>query len=178
MTLLGAAAAAWIVIGPVGAGLVVIVSVGKRMKRRKPHSTPLRPLLMLLLVELRAGQSVLSALRLVSDYFDDDTDLQRVVNVATVSGIHRALDVCSGNLLILMTQLARAQLSGSSAAEAVRRMLESDLARERARRLASTKALPVRLMIPLTLLILPGVVLFGYGPTLVSLLNDVVVPFD
>jgi hypothetical protein len=56
-------------------------------------------------------------------------------------------------------------------------MLESDVARERSERLARTRALPVRLMVPVTLLILPGVVILTYGPTLIKLLNDVVVPF-
>jgi hypothetical protein len=40
------------------------------------------------------------------------------------------------------------------------------------------RALPVRLMIPLTLLILPGVVLLSYGPTILSLLEGLVVPLD
>jgi pilus assembly protein TadC len=78
---------------------------------------------------------------------------------------------------MLITQLARVQISGASAADAVRRMLEADAARDRAQQLAKTKALPVRLMVPLTLMILPGVVLLVYGPTLIDVLGQVMDPF-
>jgi hypothetical protein len=50
--------------------------------------------------------------------------------------------------------------------------MDEDLARERAKRLAKARSLPVRLMIPLTLLVLPGLVLLLYAPSLVQLFDD------
>lgn len=138
----------------------------------------MRPILMMLLIELRSGKSVLAALQTVADRFADQSALRRSVNVAAVSGIASAIAISEGRVLLLLTQLAGAQTSGSSAADAVRRMLESDAARDRALQLAKTKSLPVRLMVPLTLLILPGVVLLAFGPTLIDVLNQVMDPFE
>lgn len=146
-------------------------------RRRRLTGETFRPVLMMLLVELRSGMSVLSALQAVARRFPENTELLRSVNLATVSGMHSAVAVSQGRIRLLFTQMARVQISGASAADAVRRMLEADAARERARKLARTKALPVRLMIPLTLMILPGVVLLVYGPTLIDALGQVMDPF-
>lgn len=176
MTALAVVSTAWLVAGPVGVLAGGLLRVAYRLVLRPDRPIEIRPILMMLLVELRAGRSVLSALQAVAARFSDVRELQRVANVATVSGIPAAVPVANGDLLVLMTRLSRAQTSGSSAAEAVRRMLESDIARERSRRLARTRSMPVQLMIPMTLLILPGVLLLAYGPTLIALLNQVVVP--
>jgi pilus assembly protein TadC len=156
-------------------GLVSAVTLFKR--RRRLTSETFRPILMMLLVELRSGLSVLSALQAVSRRFPENTELLRSVNLATVSGMHSAVAASQGRIRMLITQLARVQISGASAADAVRRMLEADAARDRAQQLAKTKALPVRLMVPLTLMILPGVVLLVYGPTLIDVLGQVMDPF-
>jgi hypothetical protein len=56
-------------------------------------------------------------------------------------------------------------------------MLDSDLAREKAERLARTRSLPVQLMVPMSLLLLPGMILVSYGPSLVALVDDLAAPF-
>jgi hypothetical protein len=144
---------------------------------RKKKSPPVRPVLLMLLVELRSGLSVLAALRSVAGRFPDYQDLAVATSMASVAGVDEAINASRGEVKVLMTHLARASASGGSAADAVRRMLESDFAREKADRLARARALPVRLMIPVTLLLLPGVVLLVYGPTIVSLIDDLAIPF-
>ena len=163
--------------GPIGASLGALAFVGFQMRRTRAAPTGTRPILMMLLVELRSGHSVLSALQSASDRFGDHRELNQATRVATVSGLESAMDAVSGEFRSLLLHLRRAQLSGSSAADVVRRMLESDLAREKALRLAKTRSLPVRLMIPTTLFVLPGVILLAYGPGLVTLLTDLVGPF-
>jgi hypothetical protein len=51
-------------------------------------------------------------------------------------------------------------------------MLENELAADRARRVARARTLPVRLMIPLTLLMLPGLILLLYAPSLLAMFED------
>lgn len=162
-------------LGVVVAGLAMVAMRVRRTRRRRV--VVVRPVLLMLLVELRSGLSVLASLHSVARRLPDFDELQRAVRIATVAGLPVAAERSTGPILLLLSQLARAQASGSSAADSVRKMLESDIARERSERLARTRALPVKLMIPVTLLILPGVILLGYGPTLINLLNDVVVPF-
>jgi hypothetical protein len=51
-------------------------------------------------------------------------------------------------------------------------MLEQSLAEERTRRLARARSLPVRLMVPVTLFMLPGLVLMLYAPSLFQLFDE------
>lgn len=161
-----------------GAVAAVLVIGFRRHLPRRRREDDLRPIMMVLLVELRGGRSVLSALQAASGRFPEAGELKRVVRVASVAGLTAAVDETRGGMRFLLIHLARAQATGASAADAVRRYLDDDIARERAERQARIKALPVRLMLPLSLLTLPGVVLLAYGPTILSLLDGLVVPFD
>lgn len=177
MIILPIMAAGLVVGGPllaIGSGVLYL---GLRSRPRRTRRVEFRPVLMMLLVELRAGSSVLAAIQSVASRFPRYGELNVAARVATVGGIETAVDLSRGQVRVLLTHLARAQASGGSAADAVRRMLDSDIARERSIRLARTRALPVRLMIPVTLLLLPGVVLLVYGPVLVSMIDDLAVPF-
>jgi pilus assembly protein TadC len=128
--------------------------------------------LLLLLVELRSGLSVLAALIAVSESIPGYRSLRTVARVARVSGLLSALPYADDRLRPVVAQLARAQRSGASLSEAVRRMLETELGSERARRIAKARTLPVKLMIPVTLLMLPGLVLLLYAPSLLSMFED------
>lgn len=147
----------------------------RRPLRRKP--LPVRPILITVLVELRSGLSVLAALQSATRRFPDREDLAVLTRVATVSGLDEAISTARGPLKVMVAHLARASANGSSASDAIRRMLDSDLAREKAEKLARTRSLPVQMMLPLSLLLLPGVLLISYGPTLIGLLDDLVAPF-
>lgn len=153
-----------------GVGLVLALP---RIRRRRPGQPSSRLVLLLLIVELRSGLSVLAALQEVSAALPGHHDLRRVARVATVSGLTTAIPHAGPSLRPVIAQLARAQRSGASLDSAARRMLEQDLARERSARLARARSLPVRLMLPVTLLMLPGLVLLLYAPALLRLLDDI-----
>lgn len=155
-------------------GVLGLAALRLRPVRQAPLQ--MRPVLIALLVEIRSGKSVLSSLQHVAGRFPESAELGRAVRLATVSGLPIALQETAGPLRVLLAHLARSQAGGLSAADVVRRMIESDIARDRAARIARARALPVRLMFPVTLLILPGVVLLSYGPTLLSLLDRLAVP--
>jgi hypothetical protein len=177
--LLLTASAALIVAGPAASAAVLLLVVVRRwMTREKaPVRTTLRPLLLVLLVELRAGASVLAALESTARLFPDDRALASVARLSRVIGIPATANRVGGEMRLLAAHLARAQVTGGSAADAVRRMIESDLARDRNRRMARLRSLPVRLMVPTTLLILPGVLLLAYGTSISRLFGELVVPF-
>lgn len=162
-----------IVAGPFGAivgGALPFAVARIRAKRVKPPVT--RLVLLLLLVELRSGLSVLAALQHVSASLPDHKDLRRVSRVATVSGLTASISHGGPDLRQVVAQLARSQRSGGSLSSTVRHLLEQDLAEERTRRLAKARSLPVRLMLPVTLLMLPGLVLMLYAPSLIGLFDD------
>lgn len=159
--------------GPAGALVGLVVARIPIPRRAGPTQVPsTRLVMMLLLVEVRSGQSVLASLQATSRRLPEDGALRRVARMATVSGLIPALSVCDDRLRPLVAQLARAQKSGASMAPAIRRMLEQDLSEYRSDRLAAARALPVKLMIPVTLLMLPGLVLLLYAPNLIRIFSQ------
>lgn len=154
--------------GPVGAavGASIALLSTRRLSRPDPDPEP-RLVMMLLLVELRSGMSVLAALQSVSARLPQYAALRRVSRVALVSGLLAAFRESDEPLRPIVAQLARAQRSGASLSSAVRRLLDQDLSRFRTLHLARARALPVKLMIPVTLLMLPGLVLLLYAPDLI-----------
>ena len=167
------ASAGLIIGGPLGAlvgGSVAFLYPWIRASRST--QPPTRLVLLLLLVQLRSGLSVLAGLQQVSDSLPDHADLRRVARVATVSGLTAAIPLAGSGLRPVVAQLARSQRSGGSLVSTVRRMLEQSLAEERTRRLARARSLPVRLMVPVTLFMLPGLVLMLYAPSLFQLFDE------
>lgn len=168
-----AASAGLVAAGPLGAvvGGAVIWLVSRVPRRAAPYPG-IRLVLVVLLVEVRSGLSILAALQSASSLLGGHPGLRRAARVATVSGLTSAISVAGPELRPVLAQLARAQVSGASITGALRAMLERDLAAERARRIAAARSLPVRLMIPVTMLMLPGLVLLLYAPTLLRLFEE------
>lgn len=157
--------------GPFGALLGGVAPLfGSRLSSSRTSARETRVILVLLLVELRSGSSVLAALQRAAVALPAHPDLRRLSRVATVSGLTASID-CAGELRPLVVHLARAQRSGASLSTVVRHLLEQDLAADRAARLARARSLPVRLMVPVALLMLPGLVLLLYAPSLLSTLE-------
>jgi hypothetical protein len=146
-----------------------VFGFSNRLRRRR-HV--LRPLLIVLLVELRSGRSVLGALQTASEVFPGHDELVLAARVATISGLTQAVMVVTGEMRGILAQLARAQRSGAALGDTVRSMIEADIAAEKARRVARSRSLPVRLMIPITLLLLPGLVLLLYAPSMLRLFEE------
>ena len=84
--------------GPgVGLALVLVVAIRSLVVRR-PRPKPIRPVLMILIVELRAGRSILGALQEAARVFPDDTQLVLASRVASVSGLTAAVDESRGSI--------------------------------------------------------------------------------
>ena len=174
MKLVLAASVGVVVAGPVGgllAGLAPFVWSKLSARRRAPDPS-INLILLLLLVQLRSGLSVLAALIEVSEAVPRYESLRRVARVARVSGLVASIPYADDSLRPVVAQLARAQHSGASLGGAVRRLLETGLAADRSRRIATARTLPVRLMIPVTLLMLPGLILMLYAPSLLGMFGE------
>lgn len=173
MTAVIGASIGLVVAGSPGAVVgAVVPHLWRLLRHRSEPDPPATLILLLLLVQLRSGLSVLAALIAVSDTVPDHESLRTVARVARVSGLMSALSYADGDLRPVLAQLARAQRSGASLSGSVKRMLEERLAAERARRIARARTLPVRLMIPVTLLMLPGLILLLYAPSLLAMFED------
>lgn len=144
----------------------------ERIRNQRQVPTNLTTVLLMVMIELRSGASVLAALMAVSDALPEDAPLLMVSRVARVAGIMAAVEVSDNRLRPLVAQLSRAQRTGASLTDVVRRLLETELGSDRARRLARARGLPVRLMLPVTLLMLPGLVIFTYAPSLLAMFDE------
>jgi len=173
MTVVLCASLGVIVAGPIGGLVGGLAPVAwDRLSGRPDPDPPLTLVLLLLVVELKSGRSVLAALLAVSESLPEYQNLRTVTRIALVSGLVASLSHANDELRPVIAQLARAQRSGASLSGSVRRILDAVLAAERSRRVARARTLPVRLMIPVTLLMLPGLVLFLYAPTLLGMFDD------
>lgn len=162
-----------IVAGPVGGIVAGLLSRFASLSRRHHGPEPsLTLVLLLLLVQLRSGLSVLAALNEVSAALPGQRSLRSVARVARVSGLVSSLPLADDTLRPVLAQLARAQSTGASLSGVVRRMLDGELAARRAKQIARARTLPIRLMIPVTLLMLPGLVLLLYAPSLLGMFED------
>lgn len=159
--------------GPALALVGVVSAVAVTFKPPRTRSAPIRAVLLVILVELRSGNSILGALRSAAEVFSYDDDIVRAYRVATVSGLAAAAEESTPGLRPALVQLARAQRTGASMATTIRALIEADIAADRSRRLSRARALPVRMMVPITLLLLPGLMLIFYAPGLIGTLTDI-----
>ena len=156
-----------------GAVLGICVSAGFAFWHRlRKRPTLLRPVLIVLLIELRSGRSMLGALQTVAAAFPGQTEMTLAARVATISGLSQAALLMTGEMKGVLSQLARAQKSGAALGDTVRSMIEADIAAEKAIRVARSRSMPVRLLLPITLLLLPGLVLLLYAPSMLRLFED------
>lgn len=155
--------------------VALVVLVGRRPRRRRRSEGVDAPLVgRLVLVGLGAGLSVEGAIELAADEADpvSAVAVRRVAHRARHAGVGAAADGADPELVPLLRVLARAAAVGAPvAAEVAAHLREVDRDR-RSRALASTRSLAVRLALPLTLLVLPGVLLLTVAPTLVATLAD------
>jgi len=99
-----------------------------------------------------------------------------VLRRAAHGGLATALAEASGRGRRLYLLTARAVVTGAPLAPAVDAFVAEAAAAERAAQQESARRLPVRLMLPLALLILPGFVLLTVGPTVLSALERFALP--
>ena len=87
---------------------------------------------------------------------------------AARDGLGHALAAADGRGRPLYAGAARAVVTGAPLAPAVDAVVREAIAGQRAADLEAARRLPVRLMLPLALLILPGFVLLTVGPTVLA----------
>jgi hypothetical protein len=124
----------------------------------------------LVLLGLRAGLTFPVALEVAAA--EVVPPLQRevigVVRSLRLHGAAAGLERAGGRARPLYAAAARAATTGAPVAGAVAAFVAARRDEERARRRAAGARLPVRMLVPLSLLILPGFVLLTVGPALLG----------
>lgn len=127
---------------------------------------------------LTAGLSLHAALANAGQYVGSElqAEVDGVLRGARRSGLAATLSETQGAGQDLYRVTARAVSTGAPLGPAVDSFVHERLGTERAEWLAQARRLPVRLMVPLALLILPGFVLMTLAPALSSTLDRLVFP--
>lgn len=122
-----------------------------------------------LFIALSAGLSVAAALEFAANEVGPAAagEIRSVLRNARNQGLAVALTEADGATGRLFAVLARAQLTGASAVKAVAAFVDEERRDRRARAAEAAQRLPVKLTVPLALLILPGFVLLTFGPTVI-----------
>lgn len=153
-----------------------ILTVRRPTLRRRvaPAESTVGDLARLLSIAAAAGLPLGSALEhVVSELSGPLADeVAGVVRSARTSGITTALLACDG-LGSLGPALARAHAAGSPLAQTLDAHLAAHRSARVARALETARTAPVRVMVPLALLLLPGFTALVVGPTLLDHLIDV-----
>lgn len=127
---------------------------------------------------LSAGLTLSQALTAARPFVHSDlaAEVGDVLRRAARGGLGQALAAADGHGRRLYAGAARAVVTGAPLAPAVDAFVREAIAEQRAADLESARRLPVRLMLPLALLILPGFVLLTVGPTVLAALDRFVLP--
>jgi len=120
-----------------------------------------------MLISVSAGMSPAGALALAAEQVHPllAAEIQTVLGEAQRQGLAAALGAANGRAERLFLLLARAQLTGASTAGTLAAFVEERREAERTGSLEAARKLPVKLTIPLALLILPGFVVLTVGPS-------------
>ncbi len=124
----------------------------------------------MLLISLSAGLPLPAALRVASERVGPtmQAELAELLRSGAHIGMAEALRNHEGRLGRLTLLLARAQVTGASISAAVQSFVTERRDEERASGLEAARRLPVKLTIPLALLILPGFVVLTVGPSVLD----------
>ncbi len=162
-----------------GAGAVV-VWVSKELRSRRRASAADAGLLgRMLLIGLTAGLPPAGALEVAVSELEPALaeQVRAVLRAAGRRGLAAALSETDGPASPLFRSLARAQLSGASSLRVVASFVDEERHARRAAALEAAHKLPVKLAVPLALLILPGFVLLTIGPAVVATVQRLLGPF-
>ncbi len=99
-------------------------------------------------------------------------DVGAVLRAARTSGLGPALGRAEGPLAPLAVHLARAQSTGAALGVAIDSFADRLETEVRTRMLERVRTLPIRLVVPLTLLLLPGFLLVVVAPGVLDVVAD------
>lgn len=173
------AAMAAIVVWRPAFGILALVTVGAfagaarrrrvRAARRRADSD-VASMARILLISLSAGLSMTSGLQLAGAHVGPllQVELNGLLRQGARVGMAEAMRRHTGRAERLALLLARAHVTGSSVGTAVSGYVAELRDEQRSESLESARKLPVKLTIPLALLILPGFVVLTVGPTVLD----------
>lgn len=147
--------------------------VRARLARRRAETSAQADVLMLgelSALGLAAGLDFAGSLQRAAEPLSAEirAEVQGMLRRARLRGLSAALAEESGRCRRLFRLVARAVDTGAPVRGAVEAFVDDAISEERAANLAAIRRLPVKLLFPLSLLILPGFMVLTIGPALLG----------
>lgn len=170
---------------PAGLAVLIVVPLRQVLRQRRRQRAARRAaevdltlLGRMLLVALGAGLPLPAALDVASRHIHPllATEVRALLGKARGHGMALALHQTEGILRPLCRPLARAQLTGASMTDTLTAYLHQAGEEQRTALTERLRSLPVRLMVPVALLLLPGSLAVTLGPLLVERLTSLLGP--
>jgi tight adherence protein C len=119
---------------------------------------------------LAGGLSVAAACRIAGDHCDPTLrpDLERLIAAMSRRGVVPALTDDRGPLSKVSTAIGSAVAAGAPVLPALDAHVRQEHHRRHIERIEAARRLPIRLLVPLALLVLPGFVLIAVGPAVID----------
>lgn len=125
------------------------------------------------LLGLSAGLGLGESLRLASESLSAtvEAEVDAALRRSRLVGLSGSLAAASGHCARLFQLSARAVATGAPVSGAIDAFVDDATSRQRERSLTAARRMPVKLLFPLTLLILPGFMVLTVGPALLGSLQ-------
>lgn len=154
--------------GPLGVALVWAMKAWRARRRidRPVGEGDVDQLAALVVIGLTASHTLAGALEAAAVQLGApiEAEVEDLLRRGKAKGLAGALAETEGPLSPLTRQLSRAQVTGAPMAGAVAAFLDTRRAAVRAGLMESARTLPVRLIVPVSLFLLPGFVVLLMGP--------------
>jgi pilus assembly protein TadC len=156
--------------------LLVLVGRKPRVLERVPRTKKATSLdvdatARLMLIGMTAGLPLTAAMGLAADELGS-AELRHVIRTSKIHGVARALATATGPSGPLFRRLARAHMTGASVAGTIAAFIADRRTARRTETLEKLRRLPVALTVPLTLMIMPGFIILTLGPTVASIVRQ------
>ncbi len=157
------------------AALLLTLPSWRRWPRRirRAGGDEVLELAMLVALGIDAGLNLSSSLTWVRPHVHPELGAQlgSVLRAARLTGLATQLRAAPGPAAKLLAQVGRAVETGAALGPTLDSFVEQLTAQQRAEAAARMQRLPVKLLFPLALLMLPGLVLMLAGPALIEVLG-------
>lgn len=178
LTLVGVVGVVLLATSPVALGVVLVpvgawriakqASLRRRIDRRAEQDVAV--FARGLFVAISAGLSLTAALAVAVEGLSSTVtdEVVGLVRASRMDGMALALSEADGRCSRLFGLLARAHTTGASVADAIAGYVEEQRESHRLKVTEAARRLPIKLTVPLALLILPGFVVLTVGPSVLE----------
>jgi pilus assembly protein TadC len=142
----------------------------RRRRRSAATSGELAEICDLAAICLTGGLNIATALRIAADTTGGAiaTEVRKILAIARIDGLSQAMATAEGNGARLYRTVSRTDATGGPMLQSVQALADELWAEQAAAAVEKARKLPVAMLLPLTLLILPGFLLLTIAPAVME----------